>query len=57
MNASRMKNLVHMHTLRAEIRSKQRKSGRTLQRMEMLKIYAIRLKQTPTDTISQSRAK
>lgn len=57
MNASRMKNLVHMHTLKAEIRNKQRKSGRTLQRMEMLRIYAIRLKRTPTDTISPSREK
>ena len=37
MNASSMKKLVHMHTLKAEIRNRQRKSGRTLQRMEMLR--------------------
>lgn len=55
MNASRMKNLVHMHTLKAEIKNKQRKSGRTLQRMEMLKTYAIRLQRTRTDTILPSR--
>ena len=53
MNASSMKKLIHMHTLRAEIRSRQRKSGRTLKRMEMLKTYAVRLQRTRTDIISR----
>ena len=38
-----------MHTLKAEIRSRRRKSGKILRRMEMLKTYAIRLRKTRTD--------
>ena len=43
--------LNKMHTLKAQLKSKQRKSGLTKRRMEMLKAYANRFKPIQTDII------
>ena len=45
-----LKKLVKMHTLKAQLKSKEKKRGHALRKMSMLRAYANRLKPTPTDT-------
>jgi len=49
MNASSLQKLTKMHVLKAQLKTKARKKGQTLRKMEMLKAYSMRLK-PPTPT-------
>ena len=49
MNATSLRKLAKMHTLKAQLKAKTRKRGLTVRRMKMLHSYAERLKPTPTD--------
>lgn len=49
MNQSSFQKLAKMHTLKAQLKTRTRKKGQTLRRMEMLMAYSTRLKRTRTD--------